>query len=410
MRVCINNQQIRHHNKCVILEILYREKRANKSTLARLAQISIPAVSNILAELAAEHRVMNVQDATSGRGHSSGTWLIAPEGDWTLCMNITPTSIECQLANACLSPKGEFEHHSIDAPTPEALLAAIEQCWHQFRKNWPGRTINLALAVHGQVDPRTGVSQTMPQAPWKKPIEIKYLLEEKLNVRVMVDNDCVMLALAEKWQSSAPRRDFCVINVDYGIGSSFVINNSIYRGSLYGSGQIGHTIINPDGVACDCGRYGCLETVASLSALKKQARIWLKSEPQHADNPETITTQQLINAWKDGDVRIQAWVENAASAIGLSLYNFLNILNINQIWIYGRSCAFGDRWLQTMIKQTGFNPFDHGDNPQAKATQIGFGKLTRIQQVMGIGYLYVEHQLRQLSSVVESPRNTPPHV
>lgn len=57
MRACINNQQIRHHNKCVILELLYRQKRANKSTLARLAQISIPAVSNILQELESEKRV-----------------------------------------------------------------------------------------------------------------------------------------------------------------------------------------------------------------------------------------------------------------------------------------------------------------------------------------------------------------
>ncbi len=71
-----------------------------------------------------------------------------------------------------------------------------------------------------------------------------------------------------------------MINVDYGIGSSFVINDHIYRGSLYGSGQIGHTIVNPDGNACDCGRYGCLETVASLSALKKQARMWLKTQPE----------------------------------------------------------------------------------------------------------------------------------
>ncbi len=37
--------------------------------------------------------------------------------------------------------------------------------------------------------------------------------------------------------------------------------------------DIGDTIVNPDGVVCDCGRYGCLETVASLSALKKQARV-----------------------------------------------------------------------------------------------------------------------------------------
>lgn len=120
MRACINNQQIRHHNKCVILELLYRQKRANKSTLARLAQISIPAVSNILQELESEKRVVNIDDESQTRGHSSGTWLIAPEGDWTLCLNVTPTSIECQVANACLSPKGEFEYLQIDAPTPQA--------------------------------------------------------------------------------------------------------------------------------------------------------------------------------------------------------------------------------------------------------------------------------------------------
>ncbi|HAJ3186122.1 TPA: ROK family protein, partial [Escherichia coli] len=62
MRACINNQQIRHHNKCVIQELLYRQKRANKSTLARLAQISIPAVSNILQELESEKRVVNIDD------------------------------------------------------------------------------------------------------------------------------------------------------------------------------------------------------------------------------------------------------------------------------------------------------------------------------------------------------------
>ena len=397
MSVCINNQQIRQFNKCVILELLYREKRASKSTLARLAQISIPAVSNILDELEQEKRVVNVADEKQRRGHSSGVWLIAPEGDWTLCLNVTPTSIESQLANACLSPKGEFERVAIDAPDPQALLAAIEQCWHRHRKRWPERTINLALAIHGQVNPVTGVSQTMPQAPWKTPVEVKYLLEEKLGIRVRVDNDCVMLALAEKWQNINRDRDFCVINVDYGIGSSFVINDQIYRGSLYGSGQIGHTIVDPDGMACDCGRYGCLETVASLSALKKQARVWLKSQPASAGrDPDTLTSQQLIEAWQAGDERVKNWVNHSANAIGLSLYNFLNTLNINQIWLYGRSCAFGEAWLDAINQQIGFTPFDHGDAVHQRQTQIGFGGLSRQQQILGIGYLYVEAQLKTL--------------
>lgn len=395
-RLGFNNARVRQANKQIFLSHLWREKQLSKSQLAQLTSLSIPAVSNILEELMDEGRISHSRETLSQRGLSSGSYHLPETGAWTLCINVTPTSITSQLADARLVAVGDWRHEVIKPDTPKALLAALATHWREYHRQFPEVTINLALGVHGQVDPITGASKTMPQAPWKTPVEIKYLLEEMLGVQVRLDNDCVMLALAEKWQNPAAKGDFCVINVDYGIGSSFVINDNIWRGSLYGSGQIGHTIIHPDGVACDCGRYGCLETVASLSALKKQARVWMKSQPASLYDPEMLTTDQLIDAWRHGDVRIQAWAEHAASAIGLSLYNFLNILNINQIWLYGRSSAFGESWLNTLVQQTGFNPFDHGDNPRARATQIGFGKLTRAQQLMGIGYLYVESQLSEL--------------
>ncbi|WP_202303957.1 ROK family protein [Dryocola clanedunensis] len=390
----LNNQRVRHLNRQTLLKLVWQHKRLSKSQFAQLTGLSIPAVSKILEELVTDGKLSHSAENLSNRGINSGSYQIPPEGDYILCMNVTPTSIESQLCNAQLSALGNFERIQVNAMTPQALLAAIEGIWQQQRKVWPKQRINLALGIHGQVDPVTGVSQTMPQAPWREPLEIKYLLEEKLGITVRLDNDCVMLALAEKWQNPGNRQDFCVINVDYGIGSSFVINGQIYRGSLYGSGQIGHTIVNPDGMACNCGRYGCLETVASLSALKKQARIWLKSQPDsQLRDPDSVTATQLISAWHEGDEQVRRWVENAANAIGLSLYNFLNILNINQIWFYGRSCGFGETWLATINRQIGFNPFDHGDALKVNATQIGFGQLTRPQQVMGIGYLYVEEAL-----------------
>lgn len=390
----LNNQRVRQLNRQTIMKLVWQHKRLSKSQFAQYTGLSIPAVSKILEELVSDGKLSHSSENLSNRGINSGSYQIPPDGDFILCMNVTPTSIESQLCDAQLSPQGEFERIHVNAAAPQALLTAIENIWRNQRKTWPKKVINLALAIHGQVDPVTGVSQTMPQAPWREPVEIKYLLEEKLGVTVRVDNDCVMLALAEKWQNPANRQDFCVINVDYGIGSSFVINGQIYRGSLYGSGQIGHTIVNPDGMACDCGRYGCLETVASLSALKKQARIWLKSQPGSArQDPDSITSAQLISAWHNGDEQVRSWVESAANAIGLSLYNFLNILNINNILFYGRSCGFGEDWLATINRQIGFNPFDHGDALKINATQISFGKLSRPQQVMGIGYLYVEATL-----------------
>ncbi|QWL57393.1 ROK family transcriptional regulator [Aeromonas jandaei] len=393
MSTGLNNQKVRHHNKQVLLALLYQLKEASKSTLARHCELSIPAVSKILDELVAEGAISHSEQNLSQRGINGGSYRIASGQGAILCLNISPTSLESILVDNLITPLDDYTGQKIAPQTPDELLRLIEACYYQHKRRHKGLAIRLAIAVHGQVNPATGVSQTMPQAPWHAPVELKYLLEERLGCEVMVDNDCIMLALAQKWQGAENVGDFCVINVDYGIGSAFIINGQIYRGALFGSGQIGHTIINPDGSACACGRYGCLETVASLSAIKKRARVFLKQ--QGADPAalaeERVGTAQLLARYQQGDPMIRAMVDEGARAIGLSLYNFLNILNINRIWLYGRSCGFGEEWLQTIIHQTGANPFDCSD--AVNATHIRFGQLSRAQQVMGIGYLYVEREL-----------------
>jgi len=380
----LNNSQVRRHNKALFMRLMWRHKRLSKSQLAQLSGLTIPATSKILQELIDEAKIDRTDLALSHRGHNAGSFQLPVSGPWTLCMCITPTRIEYQLADAQLVARGECQQKTIAVVAPEALLTETEALWRKVCQQWPGKKINLALAVHGQVDPTTGVSQHMPQAAWKAPVELKYLLEERLGIEVRVDNDCIMLALAEKWLNSNQQREFCVINVDYGIGSSFVINGEIFRGNLYGSGQIGHTIVDPQGARCSCGRQGCLETVASLSALKQAARSKNSELPPQ-------TNRQLFAAWQKGEPWIAAWVNHAAEAIGMSLYNFLNTLNINQIWLYGRSCAFGESWRQTIIRQIDFNPFDPRDSLKSRATNIHFGELDRASQLLGIGYLYVEN-------------------
>lgn len=207
-RTGFNNARVRQANKSIFLSHLWREKQLSKSQLSQLTGLSIPAVSNILAELLSEGLIGHSTEHLSKRGVNSGSYQIPEHGAWTLCMNITPTSIEYQLADARLLAVDGHQHLPVNAPTPQALLEAIVECWRHIHRRYPQHSINLALGVHGQVDPITGVSQTMPQARWKTPIEIKYLLEERLGVQVRVDNDCVMLALAEKWQHQGTQQDF----------------------------------------------------------------------------------------------------------------------------------------------------------------------------------------------------------
>ncbi|HBX3102959.1 ROK family protein [Klebsiella pneumoniae] len=100
-----------------------------------------------------------------------------------------------------------------------------------------------------------------------------------------------------------------------------------------------------------------------------------------------------MSLWNQQEPVILIQVEDGANTIGLSLYNFLNVLNINQIWLYGTSCQFGKRWLEMITRHVTGNPFDPADTIKKNATRIEFGQLTRQQQIMGIAWLYVEESL-----------------
>lgn len=162
----LNNQTVRQHNRRAIMTLIWRYKRLSKSQLATHTGLSIPAISKILDELVGEGKLSHYSENLSSRGMNSGHYQIPKEGPLILCMNVTPTSIENQLIDAQMTPVGEFLQTQINAPTPEHLLSAIEALWREQQK-MPG-TANQSCAWgswSGGSD--TGVSQTMPQAPWK---------------------------------------------------------------------------------------------------------------------------------------------------------------------------------------------------------------------------------------------------
>ena len=128
-----NNARVRQANKQIFLSHLWREKQLSKSQLSQLTGLSIPAVSNILAELLSEGLIGHSTEHLSKRGVNSGSYQIPEHGAWTLCMNITPTSIEYQLADARLL--------AVDAKTGQPCAD---------------------FGVNGQVDLKKGMGDIIP--------------------------------------------------------------------------------------------------------------------------------------------------------------------------------------------------------------------------------------------------------
>lgn len=393
--VGLNVKQVRLHNRKVIMTLLYKNKAMRKSQLASAAKLTITAISKIISELLNEGLIAQHPNEQPTRGNSDGFYTIADKPYDILCLSVTPTRLAGVVVDSHINQKRPPSYRAITPSIGTELVEEIILFYQQQHKLNQHRQLKLVMGIHGQVDTHTGTSLHMPQAPWRETIELKYLLESHLNTEVSLDNDCVMLALAEKWLSLQAPNDFCTINIDYGIGSSFIINDEIYRGKQFGSGQIGHTIVTPDGKRCGCGRYGCLETIASSEAILSDIRSLVKhSVDQYQElDLDTLTFNDCVQLYQQQDSRAVNVAERAARVLGISLYNFLLTLNINQIIIYGNTTQLGPMWLNKITEQMCLNPFENPNNLHNQRMLVKFGQLTELERLIGIGFLHVEQEL-----------------
>lgn len=386
----LNNQRTAQINKSLFLFHIFRLTESSISELSRLMGLSIPAISRMAKELEEEGLIVFESSTpnSSVRGNNAGRIHLKHDSEKVICIDVRPNSLNSVLCDIF----GKIITHLRSTPivllSKENLLEQLEKEISFYQKEYAGGKFKVALAFHGQVDHVNGISLMMPQAPWHEPFYVKFLLEQDMGLPVQIDNDCVMRALAQKWyllrkQSEIP--DFSVINLDYGIGSSFLINGSIYRGPLFGSGQIGHTIIDPNGRLCSCGRYGCLETVASIEAIFRRVTFSLHSlgKPTAA-----LQFKDIVKLYREGNEVVRSQVNRSALNIGMAIYNFLNVININHIFLYGRTCQFGDEFLEVIKRSVLNNPFDQQEQIKNMATSIEFGTLSEEEQIAGISYLF----------------------
>ncbi|NVD06474.1 ROK family transcriptional regulator [Vibrio sp. JPW-9-11-11] len=384
--VGLANSAIRVHNKRAILTHLAKSGPLSKSELALRTQLSIPAVSKILSDLDAESKIMLHSENVHGRGNSAGMYALSNKHDPILCLNVSPKKIVALIVAAdfqLLVPLSEYE---IDAETPKELIDAICDVYASGLKASKQRSLRIAIGLHGKVDKQSGASLHMPLANWQGGFECRYLLAQRLGTEVMVENDCVGLALAEKWQSQRSEH-FCVVNLDFGIGSAFIVDEQVSRGRSHSNGEIGHTLVDIEGQRCGCGQTGCLETVASLSALQK---AWNDVLQQGGKG-----NKSFIDAVVANHPQAMLLSENAVNAIGRTLSNCLNLVEVEQIVLYGRLCALGDAWLTRIRDTVCSHPFYNHDNLLKHQTQVMFGELSLAQQTRGLAYLYIEQSMNQ---------------
>lgn len=158
---------------------------------------------------------------------------------------------------------------------PEEVLAAIERLIEGIlrQENLEASALTaLGVAVPGVVDPGIGRIIVTPNMTLSG-MALGPHLETRYHVPVALGNDCNLGILGESWLGSARRASSAVgIFVGTGIGGGFVRKGKLWRGAREAAGEIGHIVMQIGGPRCGCGNHGCLEALASRTAIENQLR------------------------------------------------------------------------------------------------------------------------------------------
>ena len=185
-------------------------------------------------------------------------------------------------------------------------------------------------------------------------------IEEELkqhfpDAEIHVENDANAAAYGEMLAGAAKgEKDVLMITLGTGIGGGIIIDGKIYSGFNYAGGELGHTVIFADGEPCTCGRRGCWESYASVTALVRETKEEIKKYPDSiihemiVQNEGKISGRTAFDAMRAGDAAGKAIVEQYIRYIGIGVTDMINIFQPKKVVIGGGISKEGETLLKPL--------------------------------------------------------------
>ncbi|WP_421379823.1 ROK family glucokinase [Bacillus salacetis] len=221
-----------------------------------------------------------------------------------------------------------------------------------------GKLKGIGMGAPGPVDMSSGIIYEAVNLGWEKNTPLKDLLEVETGLPCVIDNDANCAALGEMWKGAGNgAKDIVAVTLGTGVGGGVITNGDIVHGSRGAAGEIGHITVMPvGGFRCNCGKTGCLETVASATGVVRLAvKALEESEEQSVLRSEleangTISAKEIFDAAREGDALAVSTVDQLSFYLGLAVANLGNALNPDKIVLGGGVSKAGEVLLTPVNK------------------------------------------------------------
>ncbi|MCP8967126.1 ROK family glucokinase [Ectobacillus ponti] len=314
------------------------------------------------------------------------------EDKWLVGVDLGGTTIKLAFINMY----GEILHKwEIPTDTSEQgkhitldIAKAIDRKLDELGEG-KAKLTGIGMGAPGPFNLATGVVYEAVNLGWKD-YPLKDRLEIETGLPVAVDNDANIAALGEMWKGAGDgAKDLVCVTLGTGVGGGVIANGDIVQGISGAGGEIGHITVVPEGGApCNCGKTGCLETVASATGIVRLAREELganseESQLREAYNGGTLTAKHVFDAARAGDALAARVVDKLSFYLGLAIANIGSTLNPEKIVLGGGVSKAGD------ILLAGVQPyFEKFTFPRvAKSTKLAIATLGNDAGVIGGAWL-----------------------
>ncbi len=233
-----------------------------------------------------------------------------------------------------------------------ALLDAAVDAVKEASEAVDGEVKAVGFGIPCTFDRRTGVAVQAVNLPLAD-LKFAEVMEERLGLPVEVDNDANCAVWAEaRAGAAAGCSDVALLTIGTGIGGGLVLGGRLYRGFAGAGAEMGHMVVDIDGPPCqgNCPNWGCLEAVASGSALVREAALRVAREPdtplgRALEEGRALTGPMITEMAFDGDAVASAAVRVIGERLGVGIANLVNIFNPEVVVIGGGVIAAGELLL-----------------------------------------------------------------
>lgn len=264
-----NSQVVKTHNTNLVIEKFVELQETSRIELARLTTLNKATVSSIVQDLINKQIVIETDKMVKTSGRSAKVVALNKNAGRIISLELQPNKIYGVITNLYGEIKYEI-HRSITNPNfnpyLKELLTAIDELKSNTLDSVYG-IIGIGIGVYGTIDKESKI-KFAPFNSWKD-IELKKIIEDYTNIDTYVENEANISALGENMVFKN-QHNIVSLNIGIGVGIGIIINDELYTGEDGYAGEIGHTILHPDGNQCVCGNKGCLETYLKDSAIINQ--------------------------------------------------------------------------------------------------------------------------------------------